>query len=104
MTSLEIPGSIKTVGASAFFFSQLTNVTLNEGLERIENSAFSQSHVAQVAIPASVTYIGKNAFDFEYGSDYSIRLLGKNTELTDEFIPYYYAIKVYGLADSTAER
>ena len=104
MTSLEIPGSIKTVGASAFFFSQLTNVTLNEGLERIENSAFSQSRVAQVAIPASVTYIGKNAFDFEYGSDYSIRLLGKNTELTDEFIPYYYAIKVYGLADSTAEQ
>ena len=104
MTSLEIPGSIKTVGASAFFFSQLTNVTLNEGLERIENSAFSQSRVAQVAIPASVTYIGKNAFDFENGSDYSIRLLGKNTELADEFIPYGSAIKVYGLADSTAEQ
>ena len=104
MTSLEIPGSVKTIGASAFFFSQLTNVTLNEGLERIEDSAFSQSRVAQVAIPASVTYIGENAFDFEYGSDYSIRLLGKNTELADEFIPYYYAIKVYGLADSTAEQ
>ena len=104
MTSLEIPGSVKTIGASAFFFSQLTNVTLNEGLERIEDSAFSQSRVAQVTIPASVTYIGKNAFDFEYGSDYSIRLLGKNTELADEFIPYYYAIKVYGLADSTAEQ
>ena len=103
MTSLEIPGSVKTIGRSAFFFSKLSNVTLHEGLDRIEDSAFSQSHVAQVTIPASVTYIGENAFDFEYGSDYSIRLLGKDTELADEFIPYYYPITVYGLAGSTAE-
>lgn len=103
-TSLEIPASVKTVEASAFFNSQLTNVVLSEGLDRIEASAFSQSRVAGVTIPASVTYVGENAFDFEYGTDYYIRLLGANTELADEFIPYYYSIVVYGQSGSTAEQ
>lgn len=103
-TSLEIPASVKTVEASAFFNSRLTNVVLSEGLERIEANAFSQSRVAGVTIPASVTYVGENAFDFEYGTDYYIRLLGANTELADEFIPYYYSIVVYGQSGSTAEQ
>ena len=103
-TSLELPASVKTVEASAFFNSRLTNVVLSEGLERIEANAFSQSHVAGVTIPASVTYVGENAFDFEYGTDYYIRLLGANTELADEFIPYYYPIVVYGQSGSTAEQ
>ena len=51
-----------------------------------------------------MTYGGENAFDFEYGTDYYIRLLGANTELADEFIPYYYSIVVYGQSGSTAEQ
>ena len=103
LTSLELPASVHTIGTSAFFFSKLSNLVLNEGLSRIEENAFSQSHVSQVTIPASVEFIGENAFDFEYGSDYYIRLLGKDTTLADEFIPYYYPITVYGLSGSTAE-
>lgn len=103
MTTVEIPGSVETIGSSAFFFANVSNLILNEGLLRIEDAAFSQSHVAQVTIPASVTYIGKNAFDFEYGSDYFIRFLGKDTVLADEFIPYYYNIKIYAPSGSTAE-
>ena len=104
MTKVEIPGSVETIGSSAFFFANVSNLVLNEGLIRIEDAAFSQSHVAQVTIPASVTYIGETAFDFEYGSDYFIRFLGKDTVLADEFIPYYYAIKVYAPSGSTAEK
>ena len=104
MTKVEIPGSVETIGSSAFFFANVSNLVLNEGLIRIEDAAFSQSHVAQVTIPASVTYIGKNAFDFEYGSDYFVRFLGKGTVLADDFIPYYYAIKVYASSGSTAEK
>ncbi len=104
MTKVEIPGSVETIGSSAFFFANVSNLVLNEGLIRIEDAAFSQSHVAQVTIPASATYIGKNAFDFEYGSDYLVRFLGKGTVLADDFIPYYYAIKVYAPSGSTAEK
>lgn len=104
MTTVEIPGSVETIGSSAFFFANVSNLILNEGLLRIEDAAFSQSRVAQVTIPASVTYIGETAFDFEYGSDYFIRFLGKDTVLADEFIPYYYAIKVYAPSGSTAEK
>ena len=61
-TSVECPSTLKTIGNSAFRFSSLEKIILNEGLETIGNDAFRESKVVNVVIPNSVTTMGGNMF------------------------------------------
>ena len=106
LISVELPDSVESIGNNAFFnCSALKTAQLGSGLKTIGENAFSLTRIAQVTIPAGVSSIGKNAFDFEYGGqNLFVRILGAETTLADEFIPYYYAITLYGAAGSAAEK
>ncbi len=103
LMTIEIPGTVKTLEKGAFYYSKLRNIKLNEGLESIGENAFSLAYVTGITIPVSVKSLGKNFLDFENYSGQYVRLLGGNTVLADEFVPYYENIKVYAPNGSTAE-
>lgn len=64
LTAIEIPGSVRYVGANAFFQSlDLATLTLNEGLDTIRTGAFQglASLTAINKIPSTVRYLGEGA-------------------------------------------
>ena len=71
ITSLTIPGSVKTIGDGSFFLNRyLAKLTLNSGLETICPYAFSYCRIGSVDIPDGVTSIGEEAFSYCARSDY----------------------------------
>ena len=63
ITSLNIPGNVKSLGAGSFSDNRyLVNLTFSSGLKRIESMAFAGSHLSTVVIPDGVTSIGERAF------------------------------------------
>jgi len=64
LKSLDIPGSVATIGSEAFFLcDSLETVNISEGVKRIEEWAFVQClSLKFVSIPNSVTAIGYYAF------------------------------------------
>lgn len=65
LTSIVIPDTVTTLGASVFKgCSDLTNVTLPEGITEIKTDFFDGcSSLTQVNIPSTVTSIGSGAFN-----------------------------------------
>lgn len=64
LTTIDFGNGLKEIGEYSFSACKsLTQVILPEGLERIENSAFYSSNVINVSIPESINYIGINVFD-----------------------------------------
>jgi hypothetical protein len=64
VNTVETPASLETIGANAFYGCYLQSVTLNEGLQSIENSGFyNNPGLVTVDIPATVTSIGSWAFN-----------------------------------------
>lgn len=62
-SSYTTPDGLKTIGAYAFEENQrLRDVTINDGVETIERSAFQGAGVETVIMPDSVTSIGEFAF------------------------------------------
>ena len=64
----EVTGNIKAVDSNAFYFSgafgEVTQVTLPEGVERIEKCAFwGCTGLRKIKLPKSLTYIGPSAFE-----------------------------------------
>lgn len=63
ITSVVIPGSVKTIGVSAFSFAtNLSSVTLGQGVEVIDGLAFWSTPLTSITIPDSVTTINVQAF------------------------------------------
>ena len=61
---VEFPSTLKTIGKNALWASELDSLTLPEGLETIDESAFASAinKIDELVIPDSVTSIGKEAF------------------------------------------
>ena len=55
-------GTTDIFGAAFLGAERLTRVDLPEGLEYIYDSAFARSRITEIRFPASLTYIGKEAF------------------------------------------
>lgn len=61
LTSIEFPSTLTTIGDEAFYYIPLDSVILPDGLTSIGKLAFWNS-AKNVTIPASVEFIGENAF------------------------------------------
>ena len=55
LTSVVIPGSVKTIGESAFVSDKLTSVTMEEGLCTIGKNAFRGGELTTVRIPSTAS-------------------------------------------------
>ena len=61
LTVLESPRNLDVIGEKAFYYcKELKSVELNEGLEHIGNSAFEESGIEGLFIPASIKHIGNS--------------------------------------------
>ena len=87
ITSLTIPGSVKTIGEGGVSGNRyLSALTLESGLETIGAYAFADCRIASVVIPDGVTSIGENAFASCVRADY-INGQWVDTGLTTVTIP-----------------
>ncbi|MCL1991372.1 MAG: leucine-rich repeat domain-containing protein, partial [Spirochaetes bacterium] len=63
LTSVAIPGTVTVIEVQAFAHNSLVQVTLAEGLERIEANAFlNNPRLSRIALPDSLTALGRSAF------------------------------------------
>ena len=61
--TINLPNSIKTIEKYAFWANHsIKKINLNEGLEKIGDSAFEKTKITSITIPSSVKEIGNNAF------------------------------------------
>lgn len=83
ITEITIPSRIKIIEEFAFQrFRALEKINLNDGLEKINGDAFSYCEkLTFINIPATVSYIGEDAF-YGISREFAINLLGKKA-LTD---------------------
>ncbi|MDO4764214.1 MAG: leucine-rich repeat domain-containing protein [Flavobacteriaceae bacterium] len=64
LTTNEDLKNVKVIGAGAFSdSSDLKSITLPNGLQRIENTAFMDTSLTTVVLPETLTHIGANAFN-----------------------------------------
>ena len=98
LVSVHIPGNVKIIREKAFAlgndltYGKLDNLYIGDGVERIEQLAFSAQYLHSVFIPKTVTYIGIYAFAVHNGSLLTANNLEVSTDYHNEtgytsFIP-----------------
>ncbi len=64
LTSVQIPSSVTSIESAAFFGNtNLTSLTLQDGIVSIGNNAFNDCDLTTITIPSTVTNIGDSAFN-----------------------------------------
>lgn len=75
--SISLPNSLRSIGVGAFAYTDISVVTIPEGVTKIEPGTFAYcSELASVTLPDSLQEIGKNAFTSCTGLDNVILPLG----------------------------
>lgn len=62
ITSIVIPGTVKTVGVNAFLQSYIEQATIEDGVEILDSAAFRQCGLKEITIPGSVKEIKDSCF------------------------------------------
>ncbi len=61
--SITFPKGLRSIGEYGFYYANvLSSLSLPENLESIGNSCFAYSSIPSVSIPASISYLGEEAF------------------------------------------
>ena len=87
LTFINLPNSLESIGAFAFYGAPLTFLRLPDGITSIEDAAFGYTQLATVHIPASVTYLGDlehEWFAFDSESIQSITVDSRNRDFEAE--------------------
>jgi len=79
LTSVTIPGSVTSIGGRAFSGNQLTSVTIPDGVTSIGDHTFAFNQLTSVTIPDGVTSIGSEAF--EHNQLISVTIPGSVTSI-----------------------
>ena len=63
LEKINFPSTLKRIGASGFYYSNLSDINLNEGLETIDEYAFYfAANCNSIEFPSTLKSIGKSAF------------------------------------------
>ncbi len=83
-----LPSTLKTIGNSAFAYSNIRKIVIPEGVETIGNSAFSSCiNLLYASIPSTVTTVGTNIF-------YQCNRLAEYYNASSQTIGFGYAVRV----------
>lgn len=64
LTSISLPGSLRTVGACSFENCRLTSLTIPEGVTRLGTKAFyNNRNLLTISIPSTLTQLGHRCFE-----------------------------------------
>ena len=118
LQSITIPASVEEIGEYAFAYNPLNDLTIENGVKKIDKGVFYGTKIKSVEIPPSVSEIGKDAFntiysekviDIENAYTYKttlrdIYIYNPDCELTEGFIAHNetYKVTLHGYKDSTA--
>ena len=97
LNAIEVPGTVTEIGARSFGATNIKQLTLNEGLKKIDLKAFALSCVSEVVIPDSVTTIGSGAFGLVYD------LVTYNSSKISAKYSYQRYVTIKGTLGSAAE-
>lgn len=101
-TELDIPDGVTNISAGAFQHTKLIRVKLPDGLKKVEDYLFDQSAVKEVSIPDSVEAIGRNPFrwagllEYVYIPSSVIQIDGGSSASDKLFYGAPADVKVYG--------
>ena len=105
-SNVQIPSGVKTISASAFYYSLIKGVTFPDGLKTIGNNAFEKCKISgTIVIPESVTSIGSNAFRKEIlWTDYNsglTKIVNKAKDESGNLRSFNWKVITGGPSDAT---
>ena len=62
MNVVNLPATIETIDSGAFYLSSLSEITLQEGIRRINSSGLSSTLIREINLPQSITHLGTTTF------------------------------------------
>lgn len=65
LQTIIVPGSVREIEDYGLYCNSATDIVLNEGLRKIGAFAFSETDAKEIAVPASVEWIGYGAFEWK---------------------------------------
>jgi len=60
--SYTVPNSVKTIASRAFYQAKITEIKLNNNIEKIDERAFSLSELKEVNMPSKIKKVSEDAF------------------------------------------
>lgn len=65
LQTIIVPGSVREIEDYGLYCNSATEIVLNEGLRKIGAFAFTETDAKEIAVPASVEWIGYGAFEWK---------------------------------------